>query len=69
MDFVFCCGSCAQQDYLEVKCTNAWFGLLKITPGLCGAWSKCFRNCCKNISSNQQFAFYASRRISPYSIQ
>ena len=45
MDFVFCCGSCAQQDYLEAKCTNAWFGLLKVTPGLCGAWSRCFRNC------------------------
>ena len=50
-DFEFCCGSCAQQDYCEAKCDNAWFGLLKVTPGLCGAWSRCFRNCCKKSNS------------------
>ena len=28
------------------KCDNAWFGLLRVTPGLCGAWSKCFHSVC-----------------------
>ena len=52
VDFVFCCGSCAQQDYCEAKCDYAWFGLLKVTPCLCGAWSRCFRNCCKKSQTN-----------------
>ena len=69
MDFVFCCGSCAHQDYLEVKCTNAWFGLLKVTPSLCGAWLRCFRNCCKISQAKITIAFNVPRRIFPYSIQ
>lgn len=46
-DFTFDCRSCPQQSYCETMCDDKWLGTLKQLPGLCGAWTKCFRNCCK----------------------
>ena len=43
----FDCGSCSQQQYCGSKCDTTWGGAMKNIPGLCGAYSTCFQNCCE----------------------
>ena len=47
----FNCVSCSQQAYCESTCSTSMGGYFTSTiPGLCWAWSACFRGCCAKAS-------------------
>ena len=48
------CVSCSQQAYCESTCSTSIGGYFTSTiPGLCWAWSACFRGCCAEASKGR----------------
>ena len=50
----FNCVNCAQQALCDRTCSTGFFAFTKHIPGLCHAWTRCFRLCCIAAANSRQ---------------